>query len=131
MRLEHEFNSLAAQSEACEACVCSQQREGWLSTRTRYDDGGFSVGRLERPALQRLLAEIRAGRIGIVVVYKGEPPTRSLVDFARLVEIFDSEGGLSRPGSRLRAEFRTKPAELRKPAGRITRARSQSGCRNR
>jgi DNA invertase Pin-like site-specific DNA recombinase len=68
MGLEQEFNSFAAQSEACEACVCSQQHEGWLSTRTRYDDGGFSDGRLERPALQRLLADIGAGHIGIVVV---------------------------------------------------------------
>ena len=90
--LEQEFNSLAAQREACEAYILSQQHEGWISARTRYDDGGFSGGNLERPALQRLLADIRAGRIDIVVVYKVDRLTRSLADFARLVEIFDGEG---------------------------------------
>src|SRR5271167_4045493 len=89
--LEQEFDSLAAQREACEAYICSQQHEGWLSTRTRYDGGGFSGGKLERPALQRLLANIRAGHIDIVVVYKGERLTRSRADFARLVELFDAE----------------------------------------
>jgi DNA invertase Pin-like site-specific DNA recombinase len=72
-------------------CLQSAAR-GLAIDETRYDDGGFSGGRLERPALQRLLADIRAGHIGIVVVYKGERPTRSLADFARLVEIFGSEG---------------------------------------
>ena len=66
--LEQEFNSLAAQREACEAYIHSQQHEGWVLARTRYDDGGFSGGNLERPALQRLLADIRTGRIDIVVV---------------------------------------------------------------
>ena len=89
--LEQEFNSLAAQREACEAYIRSQQHEGWVLARTRYDDGGFSGGNLERPALQRLLADIRAGRIDIVVVYKVDRLTRSLADFARLVEIFDAE----------------------------------------
>jgi site-specific DNA recombinase len=68
--LEQEFNSLAAQREACEAYIRSQQHEGWALAKTRYDDGGFSGGSMERPALQRLLADIRAGRVDIVVVYK-------------------------------------------------------------
>ena len=89
--LEQEFNSLAAQHEACEAYIHSQQHEGWVLARTRYDDGGFSGGNLERPALQRLLADIRTGRIDIVVVYKVDRLTRSLADFARLVEIFDAQ----------------------------------------
>ena len=88
--LEQEFNSLAAQREACEAYIRSQQHEGWVLARNRYDDGGFSGGNLERPALQRLLADIRAGRIDIVVVYKVDRLTRSLADFARLVELFDA-----------------------------------------
>jgi site-specific DNA recombinase len=89
--LEQEFNSLAAQREACEAFIRSQRNEGWVWVRTRYDDGGFSGGNLERPALQRLVADIRAGRIDIVVVYKVDRLTRSLADFARLVELFDAE----------------------------------------
>jgi DNA invertase Pin-like site-specific DNA recombinase len=68
--LEQEFNSLAAQREACEAFIRSQRHEGWALARTRYDDGGFSGGNLERPALQHLIADIRAGRIDIVVVYR-------------------------------------------------------------
>src|SRR5437868_11280421 len=67
--LDQEFNSLAAQREACEAYIRSQQHEGWLLARTRYDDGGFTGGNLDRPAAQRLLTNIRAGRIDIVVVY--------------------------------------------------------------
>jgi site-specific DNA recombinase len=90
--LEQEFNSLAAQREACEAYIRSQQHEGRVLARTDYDDGGFSGGNIERPALQQLLADIRAGRIDIVVVYKVDRLTRSLADFARLVEIFDKEG---------------------------------------
>src|SRR5436305_8420137 len=90
--LEQEFNSLAAQREACEAYIRSQQHEGWVLSRTRYDDGGFSGGNLERPALQHLLADIRGSRIDIVVVYKVDRLTRSLADFARLVEIFDAQG---------------------------------------
>src|SRR5215467_1163128 len=89
--LEQGFNSLAAQREACEAYIRSQQHEGWVLARTRYDDGGFSGGNLERPALQRLLADIGTGRIDIVVVYKVDRLTRSLADFARLVEIFDAQ----------------------------------------
>src|SRR5690349_20881763 len=90
--LEQEFNSLAAQREACEAYIRSQQHEGWVLARTHYDDGGFSGDNIERPALQQLLADIRAGRIDIVIVYKVDRLTRSLADFARLVEIFDKEG---------------------------------------
>ena len=89
--LEQEFNSLAAQREACEAFIRSQRNEGWVLGKTRYDDGGFSGGNLERPALQRLLADIRTGRIDIVIVYKVDRLTRSLADFARLVEIFDGQ----------------------------------------
>src|SRR5438552_11161414 len=89
--LEQEFNSLAAQRDACEAYIRSQQHEGWVLARTRYDDGGFSSGKLERPGVQRLLADIQAGRVDIVVVYKVDRLTRSLADFARLVEIFDAE----------------------------------------
>src|SRR5690242_17613744 len=90
--LEQEFNSLAAQREACEAYIRSQRHEGWVLARTRYDDGGFSGGNLERPALQHLLADIRTGRIDIVIVYKVDRLTRSLADFARLVELFDAKG---------------------------------------
>jgi site-specific DNA recombinase len=89
--LEQEFNSLAAQCEACEAFIRSQRHEGWVLAKTRYDDGGFSGGNIERPALQDLIGDIRAGRIDIVVVYKVDRLTRSLADFARLVELFDAE----------------------------------------
>src|SRR5438034_4652516 len=89
---EPEFNSLQAQSEACEAYIRSQRHEGWGLARTRYDDGGFSGGNIERPALQRLLADIQGGRIDIIIVYKVDRLTRSLADFARLVEIFDAQG---------------------------------------
>src|SRR5438445_3018360 len=90
--LEQEFNSLAAQCDACEAFIRSQRNEGWLLAKTRYDDGGFSGGNIERRALQDLLGDIRAGRIDIVVVYKVDRLTRSLADFARLVELFDAQG---------------------------------------
>jgi DNA invertase Pin-like site-specific DNA recombinase len=90
--LEQEFNSLDAQREACEAYVRSQRHEGWTALATRYDDGGISGGTLERPALQRLLADVRAGRLDLVVVYKVDRLTRSLSDFAKIVEIFDAAG---------------------------------------
>src|SRR5262245_15524633 len=90
--LEQEFNSLAAQREACEAYICSQQHEGWVMAKTHYDDDGCSGGNLERPALQHLLGDVRAGGIDVVVVYKVDRLTRSLADFARLVEIFDAQG---------------------------------------
>ncbi len=87
--LEQQFNSLDAQREAGEAYVKSQSQEGWKLIRARYDDGGYSGGNLERPALQRLLADIRAGRVHIVVVYKVDRLTRSLSDFAKLIEVFE------------------------------------------
>jgi DNA invertase Pin-like site-specific DNA recombinase len=87
--LEQDFNSLDAQREACEAYVASQKAEGWVGLRERYDDGGFSGGTLERPALQRLLSDIEAGLVDIVVVYKIDRLSRSLMDFAKLVEVFD------------------------------------------
>jgi DNA invertase Pin-like site-specific DNA recombinase len=87
--LEQEFNSLDAQRESCEAYVASQKAEGWLLLGDRYDDGGFSGGTLERPALRRLLADIEAARVDVVVVYKIDRLSRSLMDFARLVEVFD------------------------------------------
>ena len=88
--LGQEFNSLDAQREACDAYVRSQSGEGWKVLPKRYDDGGFSGGSMERPALQRLLGDIRAGRIDIVVVYKIDRLTRSLADFARMVEVFEA-----------------------------------------
>jgi DNA invertase Pin-like site-specific DNA recombinase len=87
--LDMEFNSLDAQREACEAYVASQKAEGWLLVPDRYDDGGFSGGTLERPALQRLMADIEAGRVDVVVVYKIDRLSRSLMDFAKMVEVFD------------------------------------------
>src|SRR6516165_10379253 len=88
--LEQEFNSLHAQREACEAFVKSQAGEGWKLIRTAYDDGGVSGGTMERPALQRLLTNIREGLIDVVVVYKVDRLTRSLADFAKMVELFDA-----------------------------------------
>ena len=88
--LEQEFNSLDNQREAAEAYVKSQAHEGWRLLPARYDDGGYSGGSLERPALQRLLAEIAARRIDVVVVYKVDRLTRALSDFAKLVELFDA-----------------------------------------
>src|SRR6187401_3426644 len=87
--LEQDFNSLDAQREACEAYIRSQTHEGWRLNPDRYDDGGLSGASLDRPALQALLADIRAGKINIVVVYKVDRLTRSLADFAKLVELFD------------------------------------------
>ena len=87
--LEQEFNSLDAQREACEAYIASQKSEGWVELADRYDDGGFSGGTLERSALRRLLADIEDGRIDVVVVYKIDRLSRSLMDFAKLVEVFD------------------------------------------
>ena len=88
--LEQEFNSLDNQREASEAYVKSQAHEGWRLIRTHYDDGGYSGGSMERPALKRLLDDIRARRIDVIVVYKVDRLTRSLADFAKLVELFDA-----------------------------------------
>jgi DNA invertase Pin-like site-specific DNA recombinase len=90
--LDQPFNSLDAQREACEAYVLSQAGEGWTCLKTRYDDGGFSGGTMERPGLEALLADIKLGKISVVVVYKVDRLTRSLADFARLVELFDTRG---------------------------------------
>ncbi len=90
--LDQNFNSLDAQREACEAYIASQRHEGWKQLAEHYDDGGISGGTLERPALQRLLADIDAGRIDLVVVYKVDRLTRSLPDFAKLIERLDAAG---------------------------------------
>ena len=90
--LDLDFNSLDAQREACEAYIKSQAHEGWRLVPDRYDDGGLSGASLDRPALQDLLADVRAGKINIVVVYKVDRLTRSLADFAKLVELFDQHG---------------------------------------
>ncbi len=83
------FNSLDAQREACEAYVASQKAEGWVATRERYDDGGYSGGNLDRPALKQMIADIEAGLVDVIVVYKIDRLSRSLMDFAKLVEVFD------------------------------------------
>ena len=90
--LDMEFNSLDAQREACEAFIASQRAEGWVLVRDRYDDGGISGGTLERPALKRLVADIQEGLVDVVVVYKIDRLSRSLVDFTKLVEVFDANG---------------------------------------
>jgi site-specific DNA recombinase len=90
--LEQGFNSLHAQRDACESFIKSQAGEGWRLVKTAYDDGGLSGGTMERPALQRLLADIRAKLIDVVVVYKVDRLTRSLADFAKMVEVFDGHG---------------------------------------
>jgi site-specific DNA recombinase len=90
--LEQAFNSLDAQREACTAFILSQKHEGWTVLPTLYDDGGFSGGTMERPALKRLIADIEARQIDVVVVYKVDRLTRALSDFAKLVEVFDRRG---------------------------------------
>ena len=90
--LEQGFNSLDAQREACEAFILSQKSQGWKALPALYDDGGFSGGNMQRPAAQRLLADVASGKIKIVVVYKVDRLTRSLADFAKLVELFDAHG---------------------------------------
>ena len=90
--LDLEFNSLDAQREACEAYIKSQAHEGWRLIPDHYDDGGLSGASLNRPSLQRLLDEVRNGRIDIILVYKVDRLTRSLADFAKLVELFDQHG---------------------------------------
>jgi site-specific DNA recombinase len=90
--LEQDYNSLDAQREACQAFVKSQAGEGWRLVKTGYDDGGFSGGSMERPALQRLLTDIRQGLVDVVVVYKVDRLTRSLADFAKIVELLDARG---------------------------------------
>ena len=90
--LEQDFNSLDAQREAAEAYITSQKHEGWQLVQTLYDDGGYSGGTTNRPALQKLLADVRERKIDIVIVYKVDRLTRSLADFAKLIELFDAYG---------------------------------------
>jgi len=90
--LDQEFNSLDAQYEAASAYIKSQSHAGWTQTRFRYDNGGYSGGSTERPDLQRLLEDIRARKIDVIVVYKVDRLTRSLADFAKLVELFNAHG---------------------------------------
>ena len=92
--LDQDFNSLDAQYDAAQAYIRSQAHAGWTLVRTRYDDGGFSGGSTDRPALQQLLADIRAHRVNVIVVYKVDRLTRSLADFAKLVELFDTSWGV-------------------------------------
>ena len=87
--LEQDFNSLDAQYDASQAYIRSQAHAGWTLARSKYDDGGFSGGDTDRPALQRLLEDVRGGKIDVIVVYKVDRLTRSLADFAKLVELFD------------------------------------------
>ncbi|HXI16156.1 MAG TPA: recombinase family protein, partial [Chloroflexota bacterium] len=90
--LDQEFNSLDAQREACAAYILSQRHEGWVLVPEQYDDGGFSGGNMERPAMQQLLAEVRAGKVDVIVVYKVDRLTRALSDFAKIVEVLDAKG---------------------------------------
>src|ERR1700741_4176975 len=90
--LDQEFNSLDPQYDAASAYIKSQAHAGWTLIRARYDDGGYSGGSTDRPALQRLLADVRTEKIDVVVVYKVDRLTRSLADFAKLVELFDHHG---------------------------------------
>src|SRR5229473_6936955 len=89
--LEQDFNSLDAQREACESFIKSQAGEGWRLIKKQYDDGGFSGATMERPALQRLLADIREHLVDVVVVYKVDRLTRALADFAKMVEVLDDQ----------------------------------------
>ncbi len=90
--LEQEFNSLDAQREACEAYIVSQRHAGWVAVPEMFDDGGLSGGTLERPALRRLLGEVTSGRVKVIVVYKVDRLTRSLADFAKIVDVLDAQG---------------------------------------
>src|SRR6266705_843003 len=87
--LEQDFNSLDAQYDASQSYVRSQAHAGWTLIRSKYDDGGFTGGNTDRPALQRLLGDVRSGKIDVIVVYKVDRLTRTLADFAKLVELFD------------------------------------------
>src|SRR6266516_3490564 len=91
-RLEQDFNSLDAQYDASQAYIRSQALAGWSLPRAKYEDGGFSGGNTDRPALRQLLDDVRAGKIDVIVVYKVDRLTRSLTDFAKLVELFDKHG---------------------------------------
>ena len=88
--LEQSFNSLDAQREACHAYILSQRQEGWRAIDAQYDDGGYSGGTMERPGVRRLFEDIRAGKVDVIVVYKVDRLTRSLADFAKMIEILDA-----------------------------------------
>jgi site-specific DNA recombinase len=90
--LQQEFNSLDAQREAAEAFIVSQKHEGWQLVADRFDDGGYTGGNMDRPALKRLLAAVEAGSVDCIVVYKVDRLSRSLMDFARIIEVFDRNG---------------------------------------
>ena len=90
--LEQDFNTLDAQRKSCEAYILSQKADGWKAVKTHYDDGGYSGGNIDRPGLQKLMQDIKAGKIQTVVVYKIDQLTRSLTDFSKLVEVFDEYG---------------------------------------
>jgi site-specific DNA recombinase len=90
--LEQSFNSLDAQREACEAFILSQRHEGWRMLPARYDDGGYSGATMERPALRRLMEDVHAKKVNVIVVYKVDRLTRSLSDFAKMVEALDARG---------------------------------------
>jgi DNA invertase Pin-like site-specific DNA recombinase len=90
--LEQEFNSLDAQREACAAYILSQKHEGWSRVPDFYDDGGFSSGNMARPGLKQLLDDVRTGKVNVIVVYKIDRLTRSLADFAKIVEVLDGAG---------------------------------------
>src|ERR1700691_1266126 len=90
--LEQSFNSLDAQREACQAFIASQRQEGWRALPARYDDGGFSGGSMDRPALKRLLEDVEANKVNTIVVYKVDRLTRSLADLAKIVEALDARG---------------------------------------
>lgn len=90
--LDQQFNSLDAQREACSAYVASQRQEGWKLLPEFYDDGGFSGGNMYRPGLTQLLVEVKAGRVDVIIVYKVDRLTRSLADFAKIVEVLDAAG---------------------------------------
>ncbi|MBU1702658.1 MAG: recombinase family protein, partial [Candidatus Eisenbacteria bacterium] len=90
--LDSDFNSLDAQREAAEAYIASQKAEGWTFLPDRYDDGGFSGGTMDRPALRQLLADVEGGKVDCVVVYKVDRLSRSLLDFSRIIEILDKHG---------------------------------------
>ncbi|MCD6364430.1 MAG: recombinase family protein, partial [Planctomycetes bacterium] len=90
--LDQEFNSLDAQRESAEAYIASQKAEGWMALPDRYDDGGFTGGNMDRPALDRLLRDIERGQMDCVVVYKVDRLSRSLMDFSRILEAFERHG---------------------------------------
>jgi site-specific DNA recombinase len=118
--LDQEFNSLDAQYEAASAYIKSQAHAGWTLIRSRYDDGGYSGGSTDRPDLQKLLDDIRARKIDVIVVYKVDRLTRSLADFAKLVELFDAHGVSF---VSVTQQFNTTTS-----MGRLTLNRSASAC---